>query len=424
MYQIPSFVQVRLPVQPIGFSERVVASLQGKDTYAAIHSLLSTASLAEAIADSSPNLYRSWLDSKTSGSLSEEQVQALLKYLYRALCRATPYGRLAGVGVAALQTATGLSFQTTPAFAFHQRYDSAVLCALAAELELDYHVRTRLTYRLNNSLYQAGGQWRFSERDASGTGGQITLLTYTNSDVLQEVVSFMKAHQLVSWQGLVGRLAAQFSQYDAATLEDYVHHLVNSGFLASSLQVPVTGLPMQVYLQQELVRLGLSPDQFKDVASQQSQLNKTQTDTVITSALSVSTSLVCQLTHELNTVQPLLVSAVSATLTDFKRRFVRRYEGARVPLLEVLDPVYGIQYEVSNRLEESWLNRWPVDTIAPSSGTITPLNMLDYVLSQSKQEVGAAVDLGAFLNKYPLSTSVPFPTAVSVMGEMFVGYSG
>lgn len=423
MFQVPSFVQIRLPVQPIGFSERITALLLEEGTQAAINSLLTTTSLGEAIADSSPNLYQSWLESKQGGSLPEEQVQALLRYLFRSLCRATPYGRLAGVGVATLQTPVGLTFQPTPEFAFHQRYDSAVLSRLVAELEADHLVRKQLTYRLNNSLYEVGEQWRFSRRDTGGTGGQVTLLTYTDSDVLRAVVSYMQAHQPVSWRALLDELTARFAKYDPATLEVYAHHLVSQGFLTSSLQIPVTGLPMQVHLRQELVRLGFSSDRLDAFSDQPNHLNKIQTDTAITSDLSVSTSLARQLTHELNALQPLLVSAVSTTLTDFKRRFVRRYEGARVSLLEALDPVYGIQYEVSNRLEESWLNRWPVDNVAPSSGNITPLNMLDYVLSQSKQEVGAEVNLRAYLNKQPLSTSVPLPTAVSVMGEMYVGRS-
>ena len=107
-------------------------------------------------------------------------------------------------------------------------------------------------YRLNNSLYETAGQYRFSERTGSRHQPKIVLSSLPKTPDLQTLVNFLRVRGSASYIELVTLYGTEYQQQ----VQDYVNHLINDQFLVSNLALPVTGSSIADFVVQQLKKLG------------------------------------------------------------------------------------------------------------------------------------------------------------------------
>ena len=250
-----SFFVLRLPRQPISqLIEQInsVVELPPADESKLLLKLLQQPGVAESIYLASPDLYTAWQTAKgIQDGLNSALQKALWRYIIRSYCRATPYGLFAGVGMGTIGQLSRILFGPTP---WHtvSRPDSLVLLAISSRVDEDLSVRPLLHYRLNNSLYETAGQYRFSERTGSRHHPKIVLSSLPKTPDLQTLVNFLRVHGSASYTELVTLYGTEYQQQ----VQDYVNHLINDQFLVSNLALPVTGSSIADFVVQQLKKLG------------------------------------------------------------------------------------------------------------------------------------------------------------------------
>ena len=307
---------------------------------------------------------------------------ALWRYVFRAASRSTPFGLMAGVGVGYYGNQKEvLSLSYRPVY----RTDSSLLAFISQQVSDDATYREQLQYRLNNSLYQAGNELRYSVRGPQQNGQQVDLASYENSDVLSHIFHSMGEGRLWPWEEIVGLFG---SDPDRESVHAFIHQLIDDGFLQSELTLPVTGLSMSAPLGEILHRIAhpLSEVLESFMGQRAEGLNNIQlvrqiqqkltghtgqtglpipghliqTDTFVDTQPGLSPYIPRGLIRQLQELKPLLEQPINPLLSDFASRFRRRFEGQQIPLLQALDLVTGVGYDPVSRLSDSLLNELPL----------------------------------------------------------------
>jgi thiopeptide-type bacteriocin biosynthesis protein len=303
--------------------------------------------------------------------------RSFVAYLARMCARSTPFGLFAGCSLGSLDRETALELVPIGDYQRHTRLDMDYLSALSAALDADPAIRSDLSHTPNSSLYPAGGRLHYMESRIGKLGRSYHLVA------LEESRELTASLRTASSGATLDELAAALVD-DSISSEDareFVDELASNQVLISELSLSVTGeepihrlialLSMHANTQPIAERLAQVRDELVQVdlagagGSQrprytaiQSSLESLparpelarlfQVDLVKPAArLTLGSLVVSEIKRGVGILQRLSRSQQDP-LETFKQRFLDRYEGAELPLVEVLDEEIGIGFGASS----------------------------------------------------------------------------
>ena len=369
--QHPSFFVLRSPLLPISELSTELTQTANSSQLTLLKRLLNRPYVLEALYLASPTLLteiESWLHTPTS-ELSATLELALWKYLLRMSSRCTPFGLFAGYAIGQVTNETQIELAPNE-FRAKIQLDRAIKAQIIQYNSADINTRSRLIYILNNSLYQVGQQYRYSEHTGIGNERTVQLACINDSTGLQTVINAFRNESSsngVSFEELVKCI--QNLGYLRGEATDFVNELIDAQLLISELAPKATGPVSDGRI------FGLSEDTKRRVALD--ELNKwlTANDSSLCHlkkieegirGLSIDTSSVksvvqvdtrwhvheCTLTQsvigqvgcQLTQLMSLRNDSTSNPLRAFIIRFYDRFGEQTVPLLTALDPDLGVGY--------------------------------------------------------------------------------
>ncbi len=328
--------------------------------------------LREALFIASPELYREFEKYKNGqfgGKKDPAKLQqTLLKYLLRICTRCTPYGLFAGCSTGTVNSKTDIQFGENNSCRKYLRLDMNYLAQLSDVLSSIPVVKQQVRFFPNSSLYEAGDKYRYAEYTVTDKIRKYNLVSIDKIDILKELLPFTKNGATIT--AIVQLLRSLDIEQEDAQL--FTEELIASQVLISELQPTVTGEDyLQILIQkiQSLDDCIEITDKLQELAGclegQDNSLSRYETIYKILNDLQVDTkqkdliqvdlfrdmavnqlssSLVSDITVQLEKLSAINKLAKSQDLQEFKRQFSERYEEQEVPLELALDSELGIGY--------------------------------------------------------------------------------
>jgi thiopeptide-type bacteriocin biosynthesis protein len=340
-----------------------------------LSAFLARPEVREALHVASPSLEADlsvWAEHPDSGRGAKVE-RALVRYLGRMTARATPFGLLAGWGLASVGPRTRLDLGPRSEARRASRVDVHVLAQLAEQAARDPSVRAAVTLVPNATLRPVGGSLRYVEPRVDATGRQLFLSSVERSPWLESAVERCRAGARLA--EAAEALASGFG-VAREEAEAFVHSLVEARILVPDLEIRVTGEPPHGPFSAALRRspatapwadaldaagtalrsldaggIGHGPERYSEalrplealpVALDPSLL--VQVDLQRPGRLAIGEEVLRELARAVDALCRLVPEHEPRVLADFREAFRRRYGDAEVPLLEVLDEDSGIGF--------------------------------------------------------------------------------
>ncbi|HXP49305.1 MAG TPA: lantibiotic dehydratase, partial [Bacteroidia bacterium] len=330
----------------------------------------------EAIYLASPILHdelTKWHNGETTSQKDiDKLVISLYKYYSRMQSRCTPYGLFAGCTVGTWGEKNDIILD---ALRRHTRLDMNFLCALAQNLSQHPSVLPFLQFFPNNSIYLVGQQLRYVEYKYVNNKRVHQISSIENNSYIQIVLE--KAQK----GAITGELAQSLLD-DEITLQDshdFIKELIASQVLVSNIEPAVTGdefihhiikvlqninttgaiesiVTLLKTVLEEISILDENPeneialyrtiyDQLKELGIPIEENFLFQTDLYKTAKTAeLNSTIQGQLNEAIDFLNKFTRDVDTSSLKAFKEKFHSRYEGAEMPLLEILDTESGIGY--------------------------------------------------------------------------------
>lgn len=313
---------------------------------------------------------RPFADESATAGLGRAEY-ATLRYLARLSTRATPFGTFAGVALGKIGTSTDLRIGPASLHRRHVRVDMEAVSQIAALLQAEPAIRRSLVYFSNTSLSRRHRRYHFVESIVQQGQRRHALSAADASPELDLVLSAARYGK--SFSELVTLLEAP--DLDSVEIESYLEELITSQLLISELDPVITGgdaleqvirtlsvrvpdatiLPALEGVRQALNRLngsalGVNMDAYADAHRVLDRIVPH-----IPSPRRLQVDLALQVTHASlgqGDAERLILAALDVyamapqvdPLGGFRLAFRERYDRRAVPLLEALDPEYGIGF--------------------------------------------------------------------------------
>jgi lantibiotic biosynthesis protein len=372
-------VVVRSPIYPFNFSSSIESVLK----------LLEDPFFMEAIYIASPLLYEEAAKLKTGQIKAEKEKQkitnSLYRYFTRMYSRSTPFGLFSSCDVAAWGSGDNTEIERT--FRRHTRLDMQFLQTMISVLTQITNVKDLLYYHTNSSIYYTEAEIRYIEHTYFGGLKKYKISAITRNNYVTSILAAAKSG--VSKADLVKlMLDAGISEQDAS---DFIDNLIESQLLLNEFEVATTGEDDFAYqvlnclhsisersnswyvrsvlnffkgIINELQALDAGGPNYILIYKQliaklkqlQPSLEESKTfhiDSYRTGnqPLTIRESIKDELLEAVTLIIQLNTGMLLANknMEDFKAKFSERYEGASVPLIEVLDTDLGIGYPINRK---------------------------------------------------------------------------
>jgi hypothetical protein len=345
-----------------------------------MHRLLVMPEVREAILLASPSL-----DEQLAGRLdhpdhptSRDTELALYRYLARMCTRPTPFGLFAGLSLGELRAETNIRLQGRDRYARYTRLDNDYLHLLLQQINETPQFRASSVFFPNSSLYPQAGAFRYVESsvDPKTRAKSYQLVSAQHNEYLELVLE--RAREGASHRQLAQAIVECDSDFFLAEASEYIDTLIDNQLLVSPLDVAVTG---QEPLDEAIADLhGKVPDALVDLLRgirnrlgaldlagmanprqryeaiareleslppqdvKLSRLFQVNLRKPVQSA-TLGKEVVVALRASLEALYRIAEPPEDGIIEEFKRRFMERYEGRTVPLLEALDEETGIGVE-------------------------------------------------------------------------------
>jgi thiopeptide-type bacteriocin biosynthesis protein len=400
----------------------------------------------EALFVASPDLHESlaaWTrepDGERGGRIE----RSLVSYFSRMAGRPMPFGLFAGCSLGTIGGSTDLILEGRPAYRRSTRLDMAYLSTLMEALVRDPSLRASLTYRPNSSLYRAARSVRYVEARKGGKGRSYRLVSVEETDHLR--VSVDRAREGATAQSLAELLLEHNPDVSMEEARGYVEELIDSQILVPDLEIPVTG-PEPIFglidavggcrpsvIEQlreaqaalaalDASGLGADPSRYEAIAqglaNLPGEIDRKRLFQVDLFKPSPGTTLggeaLSEIVEGVRVFHQLARATIDLTFARFKERFMARYEGREVPLMELLDEEAGLGFFASAEASPL-LDGLPISSGQPEPGRWTDrdaflLRKLEWAASTGAREVVLTMqDLDALRT----DAALPVPDAFSV----------
>ena len=332
---------------------------------------------SEAIYLASPVLYTQMEKMKLGLINTEKEINkikiSLTKYAQRMYSRCTPFGLFAGCTTITWGNSTNYSSNIVKYK--NSRLDMHYLCALAESLAKKEYIKPYLKYYANNSIYAIANEKRYIDYYYKNGKRKHSISAIANNEYIDAIIELATNGTTITT--LVKHLVKQNCNEKEAT--HYINELIDSQFILSELEPAITGkgfleqiikvlngisqfnieikntITLLTSIQQKIVTLDNQQcnkiEAYKDLNSTIQQLTVEfdeakllQTDLYYTVDWQLSKTYQSQILEVLQLFQNHFSSTENYNLFNFKKRFIERYEGQELPILEVLDVVSGLGY--------------------------------------------------------------------------------
>ena len=433
---------MRFPRFPLKVLE---TAMQGESEFMP---LMKSDEFRNALLFSSPALHEQWerlingekIDLKDRNRV----IVSALKYLVRMSARCTPFASLASCAVAEWGERNSLVVSDKLQQDF--RIDMLYQCQLAQYLQ--NKLSKVLRYRLNETVYAVGSQYRYVAVGMTKSGRTFCIKEVARTGLLSSVLKC--AHDYLPFEELVSQVT-DICDCNADEAESYVSQLIQEQLLTSEIAPNVTGQDVLARLidaasslgfdeyAQELSSIDAVLKEFdiessvdanldarncvksfftkKSIRVQEKYLIQLDTYREMFSA-TLDKNLQKQLLQGLKLLSALTPNHRHGLLENFKKRFQERYEEQEIPLLEALDPDVGVGFIV----EEDRIYSGLISGIRLPSGksttsiSLTPITRLLLAKLHEYESDGRFIEitdkdivkLECNFNDLPLSMSAMF----------------
>ncbi|MEC5142397.1 lantibiotic dehydratase [Chitinophaga sp. 212800010-3] len=372
---VGDFFLLRMPLLPFGEIVQLHESA-GNDQYAFIQTLrklFSNPLLQEAVFLASPALYQEMLKWLEQPDDRLKLPLSLYRYLLRMSARSTPYGLFAGCTIGATgQSHTSLMPPANDSLRKTARLDMEYLTGLIDGLLQHKDIYNTTLFYPNNSLYSAGGSWRYFEYQLQDGKRRYYLSAVAGNEYLSAVLAAARNGADIIL--LSTTLVEMGIPADEATA--YIHSLVENQVLVAGLTPEITGrdnlqeliaqlarqapeTPVLPALQQigrlleqqtngvdrYLEILQLLSDHFPGISAK----DPVQVDLFFPPEVSaLSAQVTNTLAEQLERLSVLAVNATHRDLQAFRDKFTEQYDQREIPLMQALDSESGIGYGVAS----------------------------------------------------------------------------
>ncbi len=433
---------MRFPRFPLKVLE---TAMQGESEFMP---LMKSDEFRNALLFSSPALHEQWerLINEEKIDLKDRNrvIVSALKYLVRMSARCTPFASLASCAVAEWGERNSLVVSDKLQQDF--RIDMLYQCQLAQYLQ--NKLSKVLRYRLNETVYAVGSQYRYVAVGMTKSGRTFCIKEVARTGLLSSVLKC--AHDYLPFEELVSQVT-DICDCNADEAESYVSQLIQEQLLTSEIAPNVTGQDVLARLidaasslgfdeyAQELSSIDAVLKEFdiessvdanldarncvksfftkKSIRVHEKYLIQLDTYREMTSA-TIDKILQKQLLQGLKVLSALTSHHRHGLLEIFKKRFHERYEEQEIPLLEALDPDVGVGFIV----EEDRIYSGLISGIRLPSGksttsiSLTPITRLLLAKLHEYESDGRFIEitdkdivkLECNFNDLPLSMSAMF----------------
>lgn len=307
-------------------------------------------------------------------SIDPGLLYALLRYLCRFSSRCTPFGTFAGFCIGEIGSETAIRLNGRAGHHLHARPDMEYLMGIARLLETDGHIKGKLIYTGNTTLYRVGPRWHYVEVIVSDgkTGKVYDIVSIDDSGIVGGILEFCRD----------GRTLSEIRKYlitggwVETEVADFVESLVESQVIVSSLEPVICGPEymeclisqlVQDFENQAIVQSLLKLKNLFDRMSQPSTVlaNLPFIDTILaeipvqvnrnhliqvdmhlsSSAITIDALVSGQVLLGLRIIRALSSNRKADVLQGFRKAFAGRYGDRKVSLVKALDPETGIGLE-------------------------------------------------------------------------------
>ncbi|WP_375605511.1 lantibiotic dehydratase [Flavobacterium davisii] len=369
-YSFTNTVIVRNPIQDKQLDlswEKIVA-------------LFSEKAHREALFLGSPTVYDTLVawekGANTLETIAIEKLKiTLYKYASRLANRATPFGMFATVAAATISANSALAVQNS-ILGRHTKLDMFFLGSLLPIITKNEDIRSVLQYYPNNSLYEVVDKYRYVEYYFKDN-----VRFHKISEV--EKTEYLEAVLTISRKGTSIKALIELLVDEEVTVEEakeFIDTLIENQFIVSELEFTVTGKDyleklidtfreerfafyeatviskLITTLKEKITALDTNGTNTSDVYLEIYNLLRNQIGNEVDIAKlfqvdsyrkmtgSVSFKTLKSLRSAITALNKLQSSPENATLKEFKKRFLERYEEYEQPLAAVLDPDIGLGY--------------------------------------------------------------------------------
>jgi thiopeptide-type bacteriocin biosynthesis protein len=355
LYDTPGFVVLRAPLLPVEFYQSLCKSFNRDSS---LLELLENHQVRLAIETASPSLVSALLSPTKSERDLLRARRKLRRYLIRMSTRPTPFGAFAGVAIVPLGDRTTLRIDETGT-RFRRRLDIPWLLEFVHQVESDPDMFRQLNLQANPCTLARGGRvyvrqlTPLSEQEGSS-------LSLKGSRLVGRTLA--SARLPTTYENLVAVLGTS-PQANEDKIRHFIRELWRQGVLLTDLRPPLTdGDPAQYVLRRlnslqgnEPYRMQLQTALAKAAGDALSgPFSESGTNggvrTHVDSLLSVGGELNGAVAKEAARAAELLLSFTPwpgglPHLRSYRQSFEDRYGVDReIPLVELLDPEYGLGY--------------------------------------------------------------------------------
>lgn len=363
---------VRIPCEPI---ERIINCMHNDDSF---KDFIRSELFKKSIYYASPDLYFE-LEKYISGGLDKKEEtrikQSLIKYISRMSSRCTPYGLFASCSTVCIEDYNNLVVDNT--IKTNIRLDMLALCNLWQSLQNKSEFIISEKIIRNSTIIAIGNHIRyvsyvFNKNERTHVIKQLKL-----NPILKFVLA--KTNEYISFSELMSQIISNFEIQDIIA-RNYIIDLVKTQILIGNLTPSVVGSDFIDHSLQQLDSCSDIFDKLDQIKSNLIKLNGTediskqlvfienikhifkicganfknkylfQLDSFRTlSESKLSSRIIYQITDSMKFLLKLPNSTKNGRLENFKSKFMQRYDRQEIPLLEALDPEYGIGYGMSNK---------------------------------------------------------------------------
>ena len=400
LYAPLDFVVLRVPLLPREFYDSMSRSSFDDKS---LDEFFSNEQILSAIQAASPDLVRALLSPATNEGDRSRAKRKLRRYLIRMSTRPTPFGAFAGVAIAPLGERTTLHLNESEAR--HSRHlDVPWLLEFAHKLESDPDIFRQLKLQANSCALVRGGRVYIRELNPLCKDGKtVKNASLKASNTVLRALEAAKSP--IAYQDLFLSLAGS-SRANEQKIQRFITELWQQEFLLTELRPPFTNGDPLPFLRERLNRLGgAEPYRFelerqssmaydeplrKPVSAPQpgrsapEDADEARPRIHIDSAFSLSGALNAAVAREAARAAEILLSlspcpAGLPYVTAYRQVFEERYGTEReVPLLEMIDPEYGIGVPPTYERKKS-----PPNTEQPPEQRIRRETLFDIALAAS-----------------------------------------
>lgn len=301
---------------------------------------------------------------------------SITKYLSRMSTRSTPFGLFSSVSISELSIQNQFRLKILNDFYYAIRLDMSLLYNISRELLKDDHLRYKLRYKKNSTIYKIGGKYRYIETELKFDRRIYDIVEISSNKYLRQIVK--KTHEYISLNELCLCLLDYDSSLSYENVWEYLLQLVDSHFLVSEFEPIVQGKDYLSYLTDFLNGCdsfsGLASllpfvlDKFSNRINISYDTNlckiltdiKDQIDSVVGEIecktpfqldlfrqgerVDIPKNIILQIQRVFILLNRMIPLSKNPELDYFVKCYVERYDQEERPILEVLDPSIGIGF--------------------------------------------------------------------------------